>query len=75
MAKPEFQKLMDMESELIMLRGCIDALILIDDHVPHEVIHCREAQNALHTMMSYTLRRVEAQMDGLFSPPGRSIAS
>jgi hypothetical protein len=65
---------MKIEDELIMLRGCLDALILIDDHVPHEITHCREVQNALHTIMSSTLRRVERQLDGLFSPATRSTA-
>jgi hypothetical protein len=72
---PQFDQLMKMEDEIIMLRGCLDALILIDDHVPHEIVQCREVQNALHTIMSSTLRRVERQFDGLFCPVTRSIAS
>lgn len=74
MANPLHDQLIDIETHHIMLRGLIDALILIDDHVGPQIVHHRDTVNALHTLLSLTLRNTEKKMDQLFSPLERRVA-
>lgn len=63
MPQSVFNHLLDLESELMALRGFVSALLIINDYVGPEIVNHRETLNALHSVMSATLRKAEQQVD------------
>lgn len=72
MNRKQSQLLGKLENEHIRLRGCIEALLLMDDNPNTHWMRQREAAAALHIIASDTLRDADATLSALYKSRGKA---
>jgi hypothetical protein len=62
--------LLQLEHQMMRLRGCIDAMILIDDGTNRDETKYRESVTVLHSIMDEDLRFATSTLQSMFSKRG-----
>lgn len=60
-----------LEHHLMRLRGCIDAMIMVDDSVQRNDPRYRESTSTLHTIMDDDLRSAIQTFEQVFASGGK----